>query len=251
MPWGGSLAMSSPVHTTPAPPQMAKDPIYQEVCKMAHQIVEARHDAQLKRAVRDLQAADATAQKLLNKARNKAHLDSQGARMAAQALDHKAVRRRGGGGRLLMDNEDGEGEEGEEDGGEEGDGDSTITGSSRGGERRRAALKEEQASMVAAIAQRREEEEEKKRAADPQWAIVKALEALGGRGDDGDSSVARLIETMEKRNERDEKRARERATRDDLLKLDAYMREQNISEEDLPPKLKRKWARLNAESDEE
>lgn len=235
--------------------QMEDDPILQDVCRMASDIVKARQEAQILRAEEDQRRSTASAVAKAARARTQAGLDGKGEKMAHMGLDH-ARRHRDStandfgaefNGAATEDVED------VEEGGEGEDGTGSVlsngtAGGSRGSNRRRQ-LEREQKERLAGVEQQRKEDDEKKKKNDPAWVIAEAVvdvsksikgtgagEGVGGKTP-FDTLAVKLVEKME--------REQEDKDMEWVEKTDSMMHQRGITWEQLPPLMKAKWKRLN------
>lgn len=236
---------------------------------MAFKIVEARHEAQIDRAMKDREEAARSALSKQTKARTAAGIRGKGDVKALQGLDHRGERRRSAAAFASAVKSEAtapdETENGEDEGGleaeEDDDGDNSIGGSiSTRGSLKRKDLENQQARLSAEIAKRLKEDQDKKRKADPLLEVVDLLKQdIGtGAGGGGDAYMAQMLERWDKKEGREaderqkrEQREKEKHELEQTLMIDKYMREHNLTPSQLPAKLKKKWEKLNQDSDEE
>jgi len=248
---------------------------------MASEIVEGRHEAQRGRALKDREQATASAAKKQTMARTAAGLTGKGNALAMQGLNKNQRKQSGvaSAGSAIkgeevtvgVDDDEDEEEEGEEveeeeeneeEEEEEEEKNSILLGgkddSGARGLKLRKKLAAEGAALQADIEKRVKVDEEAKRRNDPLWQVLGMLkeDKGGGGGGGGGDPVYKLLERMEKKDQKEaeEKNERERLekeTREDeeVMKLSTYMQNNNLTPSRLPPRLKRKWDKLNADSD--
>ena len=225
---------------------------------MAFKIVENRQEARIDKVAEDRDAAAGSAAKKEKKARRTAGLNSKGDTMAAMGLDHRRNRTCSASFGSAMKGESGVTEQVEEE--EEEDDEVSLLSSTTGstaatarGAAKRAALEDEQARNQARL----EEEENKKRQKDPLWAVVgmmKEQEGAGAGGKDREEVLKTFVEIAQKKEEREErvgKQQQEKADLETVMTIQKFMTDNKLTVDQLPPKMKRTWDKLNADSDEE
>ena len=225
-----------------------------EVCKMAHEIVQARHEAQIQRVYDQREEALASAQAKQARARTTQGIQGKGDALALKGMSARTTRKRGKSvNTAIRQEKDEEKEEGEEEEEEEEEEDNSITSStgSRGGSGSNKR-KAEQARLLGMIEKKMKEEEEKKKKGDPQWQMVNMLkeEKEGGK-DDG--AAARLVEVLLRKDMREEEKARQNQEEIDmkfLLDTAKWMKENNVTEDELTFMVKQKWDKLNKKGDD-
>jgi len=230
-----------------------------EVCKKAHEIVQARHEAQIQQVYESRQEALASATRKQARARTSEGMKDKSDALALKGIDQRNSKKGGKSVRSAIreekDEEKEEGEEEEEEEEEEEDEDNSITSNStsstgsRGGSNKRKA---EQARLLGMIEKKKKEEEEKKKKDDPQWQMVNMFKKEK-EGGEGDGEAARLVEVLLRKEMREEEKARQNQEEIDmkfLLDTAKWMKENNVTEDGLPYFVKQKWDKLNKKGDD-
>jgi len=129
-----------------------------------------------------------------------------------------------------------------------------MTNAPRSGNKRKQ-MDAQQAMLLAQIKKKQKEEEEKAQRKDPVWwAMVELME----KDAEADAAVffwveaiAKRWEMKAKREDEKEKREKEKTDMEWLEETVVWMRDNNLTPDDLPAKRKRKRFRLNGASDDE